>query len=131
VTGSTGVTGSAGATGSGVTGSGMTGSDSIMDLGFSSSRKQNEVEITPDTIVIIYSPRCGHCREAMPEFEKAVQRGNGKVVMVESDHPQGDELMNEAGSNSVPTIVKGLGTGKPIKYEGTRTADDILAFQSS
>lgn len=70
----------------------------------------------------------------MPDFEESVERGNGKVFMVNSDDEKelAEQLMNQVGSNSFPTIAKGFGAGsKPDIYEGPRTADDILAFQSS
>jgi len=116
---------------------GMTG-PSPMDQGYFYPIDQGLMDqggkIKPDTVVIIFAPWCGHCKRSMPDFEESVDRGNGKVVMVNSEEEKelADKLMNETGSNGFPTIAKGFGTGKPIVYEGdSRTADAILAFQSS
>ena len=81
--------------------------------------------IKDDTVVIVYAPWCGHCNAAKPEFDAAVQRGNGKVIALDATDKDNKSILESLKNVSgYPTIVKGDGT----KFEGSRTADDIIKF---
>ena len=84
--------------------------------------------ITPDQVVIIYAPWCGYCKRSMDEFNQAVSESFGKIVKVSSENPQASKIMKELGGNGYPHIAKGLGTGKPMVFEGDRTKTELLKF---
>ena len=77
-----------------------------------------------DNVYIFYAPWCGHCKRSKPEFEKAVEQGGGKVIMVDATDEKNKDLLQEYNVNGFPTIIKGDGT----PYNGSRTAQDILRF---
>ena len=35
-------------------------------------------------IVMVLADWCGHCKNSMPEFEKAVDGGDGKIVLIDA-----------------------------------------------
>lgn len=83
--------------------------------------------IADDSVLIFYAPWCGHCKRSMEEFKKAVERGQGKVILIDSTDDSNTELTQEYGIQGFPTIIKGDKT----KYSGSRTADDILEFSGN
>ena len=80
-------------------------------------------KITDDTVVIFFAPWCGHCKQAKPEFEKAVANGGGKVVMVDATVPDNKKLVEKYNVKGFPTIMKGN-----VSYNGARKEDDIIDF---
>ena len=87
--------------------------------------KESKIDsITDDTVLIFYAPWCGHCKKAMPEFIKATEMSNGKVMLVNSDDPKNKKLIQEHGVSGFPTIKKANGT----EYKGGRTSEDIKSF---
>ena len=80
--------------------------------------------LSSDTVYIIYTDQCGYCREAKPEFENAKKQSK-KVVMIDATDKDNKSILESLKNVSgYPTIVKGDGT----KFEGSRTADDIIKF---
>jgi hypothetical protein len=59
----------------------------------------------------------------MPEFESAVAQGQGKVVLVDSDLPENQPLIELYGVKGFPTIMRG-----DQVFDGPRTAEGILEF---
>ena len=57
----------------------------------------------------------------MAEFEKAVESGNGKIILVNGDENR--ELMQKYGVQGFPTIMKGNNV-----HKGGRTEKEILEF---
>jgi len=84
-------------------------------------QKEKVNSIAPDTVLIFYAPWCGYCKAAMDEFEKAVDTGNGKIVLINGDENR--DLMTKYGVNGFPTIMKGNKV-----HTGGRTANEILDF---
>ena len=78
-------------------------------------------------VLIFYANWCGHCNKAKPEFQKASERGNGKVVMINVDDSGAAELKDKYSVQGFPTILK-VSNGNNVKYQGSRTADGILSF---
>ena len=66
----------------------------------------SEKAITNDSVVIVHADWCGHCKAAKPEFQKAAQMSN-KVVLLNSDTPEGKQYMKEHNVQGFPTIMKG------------------------
>jgi thiol-disulfide isomerase/thioredoxin len=80
--------------------------------------------ITEDTVLIFIAPWCGHCKSAMPEFIKASEMSDGKVILINSDDPKNKKLMEKHSVRGFPTIKKANGT----EYKGGRTSEDIKKF---
>lgn len=81
-------------------------------------------KITNDTVFIVFAPWCGHCVNAKEEFEKAEQKGNGKVKLIDATNPANEQLLEKLKVKGFPSIVKANGT----KFSGSRTSEDILKF---
>ena len=82
--------------------------------------------ITDDTVLIFYAPWCGYCKKSMDEFEKAVEEGNGNILLINSDAEDNKDLLKKHKIEGFPTIVKGNGT----VYNGDRTSKDIVEFSN-
>ena len=83
-----------------------------------------EPSISEDTVFIFYAPWCGHCKASMKEFEDAVSRGQGKVVLVDSTDKNNKDLIEKYNIQGYPTIIK----ANRERFSGSRTADDIIEF---
>ena len=87
--------------------------------------------ISKDTTMIFYAPWCGHCKNSMPEFEKAVDGGDGKIVLIDATKDTGKELALKYNVEGFPTIMKGDKT----VYNGERKAGNdksgIIEFSKS
>lgn len=91
----------------------------------------SDVEVT-----ICKAEWCGHCKKAMPEFQKLVAASpislpNGKkatVKMLDSDEHK--EQLKEFNVRGFPTIfVKA--NGEQMEYPGERTHDGVMDFLKS
>jgi protein disulfide-isomerase A6 len=80
--------------------------------------------ISDDTVLIFFAPWCGHCKRAMPEFTKASEMPDIKVLMINSDDPKNKSLLQQHSVKGFPHIVKANGT----VHEGPRTAEAIAKF---
>ena len=81
--------------------------------------------------LMFYSPRCGYCHEAMPEFVRLGTSTNVHNTTVEIARINVDEereVAQEFGVEGLPTFVYTDGAGKVVKYEGDRKADAFKAF---
>ena len=78
-------------------------------------------------VLIFYANWCGHCNKAKSEFQKAVEKGDGKIIMIDADEPGAKELKEKYSIKGFPSIIK-VSNGNYVKYQGERTADDILSF---
>lgn len=83
-------------------------------------------EVTKAEVFIIHAKWCGHCRAAMSEFKKAVDKSKSKIKLIDSDStdPSDLEIIKKYKPNSFPTITD----SNNKKYEGKRKAEDILSF---
>ena len=81
------------------------------------------------TIVLVWAPWCGHCKNAKPEFEKVMRMAKGKAHMIDCDAHQ--DIAQKYDIKGFPTIryyPKGPKNGNPREYQGNRTAEDMMAF---
>ena len=96
-------------------------------FGDDSSDKSSVVQnISDDSVLIFHAPWCGHCVNSMPEFEKAVLQGNGKIVLIDSTNDSNKDLVEKYNVKGFPTIIKGDET----KYTGARKAEKIVDFSN-
>ena len=80
--------------------------------------------IPEGSVAIFYAPWCGHCKMSMSEFKDACARGDGKVLLINSDLPENKEIVSKYKINGFPTIMNSRGQ----THRGSRTADSILEF---
>jgi hypothetical protein len=78
-----------------------------------------------------YKPGCRFCQESQEEWEifkkKCRFRGLKPIdVNLEEKTAKNEELAKSFNVKSVPTIIKVSAGGIPSKYEGDRTAQNIL-----
>jgi thiol-disulfide isomerase/thioredoxin len=74
-------------------------------------------------VTIYYADWCGHCKQALPEFKKARQMSN-EIELIESNN---FSTSDKEKVDSYPTIIRADG----VKYNGQRTAKDIVAFSKA
>ena len=60
----------------------------------SPSESKND-SITDDSVLIFFAPWCGHCKKSMPDFIKASEISDGKVILINSDDPKNKKLMEK------------------------------------
>jgi thiol-disulfide isomerase/thioredoxin len=77
--------------------------------------------ISKDSVVVVYADWCGHCKNFKPDMEKAA-RQSSKVVLLNSDTPEGKKFMKENNVNGFPSVVQ---NGKTLNIP--RTADALVA----
>lgn len=97
-------------------------------FGAGSSKESTSIKptINKDSTLIFYAPWCGHCKNAMPEFEKAVEGGNGNIFLIDATDSKNEELAK--GIKGFPTITK---NGNTKTFNGARTAEDIVKFSEN
>ena len=92
---------------------------------------------TKPALVMFHAPWCGHCKRAMPEFEKikhSLKNKSGvKVDAIAINADEETELAQKHGIKGYPTIKyypKGLDGGNPIDHTGERTVAGFKGFCS-
>tara|TARA_B100000989_G_C19433310_1_gene424028 strand:+ start:297 stop:737 length:441 start_codon:yes stop_codon:yes gene_type:complete len=81
-------------------------------------------------LIFIHMDGCGHCKNMMPEWEKALKKNNTNIKMrkVEKDENDGPDLCKRYKINGFPTIIL-LNAGNKVKeYDGERNGDAIIKF---
>jgi hypothetical protein len=78
-----------------------------------------------------YKPGCRFCQESQEQWElfkkKCRFRGVKPIdVNLEERTPKNETLAKAFGVKSVPTIIKVSSSGTPSKYDGDRTAQNLL-----
>ncbi len=88
---------------------------------------------TGKELVIVKAEWCGHCKRAMPDFERLVAASPVKLkdgssvtirMLDEKDNKQDVEPLNVRG---FPTILY-FKDGTRMEYEGERTYDGVMSF---
>ena len=79
-----------------------------------------------------YAPWCGHCKTAMPEFDKLASNppDGVKVVKINCDEDENKELAKAQNIQGFPTIryYKNGMNGDFQEYNGERTSDGFTQF---
>ncbi|CAM9433631.1 unnamed protein product [Phaeothamnion confervicola] len=78
-------------------------------------------------LVEFYSPRCGHCQQAVPEVEKAAEALRGQVKVGAVNCEKDGRLCQEYGVQAYPTIVA-MVDGVAMRHEGPATAPHLREF---
>ena len=75
-------------------------------------------KINKDSVVVVYADWCGHCKSFKPAMIKAAEKSS-KIVLLNSDTPEGKKFMAENGVTGFPSVVKG---GKTLNIPRTEDA---------
>ena len=86
------------------------------------SSSSSSSSIDKNTVFIFYAPWCGHCKQSMPEFTKASENDN--IRLINSDDPTAKRLLREYDISGFPTIMRSDHT----PFRGNRTASEIIDF---
>jgi len=92
----------------------------------------NEINSQVPTFTIYYAKWCGHCKTALPEFNKLknadiVDSDGNKVNFKTVDCEENRELAKKENINGYPTI-KMYKNGSSIDYNGERTKESMENF---
>ena len=77
------------------------------------------------SLVLFYAPWCGHCKTAMPEFDKLKNNYKGDAVIKKINCDENKDLAEKHGIKGFPTIrlyKNGMSNHQDYKeYNGERT----------
>jgi protein disulfide-isomerase-like protein len=100
--------------------------------GFESKSGDLEEDIADGKkVVLFYADWCGHCKEFKPvwdETAKEVNKDEKKMIKVNCGEGtiEDKKIMEKYQVDGYPTIII-FEDGKPKKYDGKRTKEDLLA----
>ena len=82
-------------------------------------------------LVEFYSPKCGHCKQLAPEYDKVAEellKKESAILLAKVDAIKQTELASEYGVEAYPTLIF-FKHQKLIEYAGSnRSADAIIAW---
>ena len=87
-------------------------------------------------LLIVKAGWCGHCKSAMPEFEKLVKaspvklKDGSSVTIRMLDEKANKSEVETLSVRGFPTILYRAG-GKNMEYSGERTYDGVMGFLQS
>ncbi|PLW21483.1 hypothetical protein PCANC_04996 [Puccinia coronata f. sp. avenae] len=116
---------------SGLTHAGIFSSNGDIQLVDVARLKKHLVRSSKGTMVAFYAPWCGHCRNLVPEYQKAASNVKDLVVFVAVDC---DAAENKAACNTdyqvkgFPTLAYFPGVPVPTPYQGERKAKPVVDF---
>ena len=84
-------------------------------------------EAAGKTLVLYFTPWCGHCKALKPEWEKLEQTGIKGVTIRKVNADENKDEARDAGVEGYPTIIL-YNNGEKKVYSGARTADAIAKW---
>jgi protein disulfide-isomerase-like protein len=85
------------------------------------------IKQSPLALVEFYAPWCGHCKQLAPHYAEAARMLQGEVPVAKVDCTTEKEVCADQQVRGFPTL-KLFQNGKPIEYQGARTAEAIVSF---
>jgi protein disulfide-isomerase/protein disulfide-isomerase A1 len=83
-------------------------------------------------VFFIYADWCGHCTRFKPEWakfkEEIAKSNNMKAFALNVDDESNTEFIEMNKVSSFPTVIVTKGSGEKVKYDGERTAEDLMKF---
>lgn len=100
-------------------------------FGFNRFRKEG-FDNNNNKFILVHMNGCGHCKDLMPEWEKAAQSNTTPIRMkvVEMSEPEGKKLCDEHDIKSFPTMIL-IKNNTTTMYDGNRTKEGLLSFLNS
>ena len=103
-----------------------------LNAGFNLENFEDNAGDDAPTIIMFHAPWCGHCKNAMPHFDKFKEEYKGPLVIRKVDCDANKDLAEKYGINGFPTIrcyPKGvIDLNNYITYDGARTTDGFMKF---
>jgi thiol-disulfide isomerase/thioredoxin len=85
-------------------------------------------------LVMLYTDSCGYCKQLKPEWDKAAEKADDKMVAVNCSDSENEDvraLLKKTNTTSFPRMFV-LENGSIVKdYDGPRKEEDILQFVHS
>jgi len=78
----------------------------------------------PHTMVEFFAPWCGHCKKLAPEYKLVAEEFKGRAAFAMVDGSEETQLARIFSVSGYPTL-KWFTNGRPVDYEGPRTAEKI------
>jgi len=100
------------------------------------------VDLTPDnfddivgggkpTFIEFYAPWCGHCKNLIPELDKAAaafKKAGDQVIIAKVDADKHKSLGQKYEVKGFPTLIYFDGLKKQVQFNGERDADGIITW---
>ncbi|KAK9702113.1 Thioredoxin [Popillia japonica] len=83
-----------------------------------------------DTLIVLYSPWCGHCQRMMPTYAKLAEKLQDDDVVIAKMDATANDVPEAFEVKGYPTIYFATKDKKnePISYEGGRSLQDFIKF---
>jgi thioredoxin 1 len=96
--------------------------------------KENFQSNQTNNLMIFYAEWCGYCRTSMPAFQKLKTDYNNQTIndnkisieLIEGDKQK--NLMSKYNVSGFPTVLLEKSNGQIVKYQGSRSYDDLVVF---
>ena len=79
-----------------------------------------------NTVFVVYSPSCGHCKDLEPVWGEVIKKYGSKIKSIDATNPANKEFIKDI--KGYPFIGYYSETGKISEYTGERTTAAISKF---
>jgi protein disulfide isomerase family A protein 3 len=81
-------------------------------------------------LVLLYTETCGYCKQLKPEWDKAAEKADGKMIAVNCTQqtPEVKALLTKTNTTSFPRMMLFKNGELSEDYEGPRKEEDLLLY---